>query len=119
MTNRIILIEDEALIAADIELAIQDAGYQVVGTARTVNDGLELLKTTVCDGVVIDANLGGKSAKPIMEQLEKDAVPYIVVSGYTRSQIGFLNESTVLIGKPFRMFDLTSAIRENLVLAPH
>ncbi len=115
MANRIILIEDEALIAADMEFAVLDAGYEVVGSARTVDEGLELLKTTACDGAVLDANLNGQSAKTIMEQLDEDAVPYIVVSGYTRSQIGFLNERTVLIGKPFRMSDLTTAIRENLV----
>ncbi|WP_171054554.1 response regulator [Roseovarius arcticus] len=115
MGSRIILIEDEPLIAADIEFAIQDAGYDVVGSARTVDEGLRLLKTTVCDGAVIDANLNGQSSKAIVDKLDLAAVPYIVVSGYTRDQIDFLKEGTVLIGKPFRMSDLTNAIRENLV----
>ena len=115
MASRIILIEDEPLIAADIEFAVQDAGYEVVGTARTVDEGLELLKTTACDGAVIDANLNGQSSRMIVDKLEKDSVPYIVVSGYTRDQIDFLKDNTILIGKPFRMADLTNAIRENLV----
>lgn len=115
MASRIILIEDEPLIAADIEFAVQDAGYEVVGSARTVDEGLRLLETTACDGAVIDANLNGQSSKTIVDKLDEGAVPYIVVSGYTRDQIDFLKENTVLIGKPFRLSDLTNAIRENLV----
>lgn len=112
---RIIIIEDEPLIASDIEFAVIEAGSEVVGFARTLDDGLELLKTTTFDGAVLDANLKGKSAKPILEQLTASNVPCIVVSGYTRDQLEFLNDATPLVGKPFSTNELVSNIRKHLV----
>ena len=114
MTKKILLVEDETLIALDIEFAITDANCDVIGTAQTVDEGLSMLNSMPCDGVVLDANLGGHSVQPIIKHLQAKALPYIVVSGYTRDQLEFLPEEAVLIGKPFSMTELVDAIRRHL-----
>lgn len=114
MTNRIIVIEDEPLISLDIEQAVSDAGCDVAGFARTADQGLVLLDTVACDGAVLDANLNGHSAKPIIDRLKATKVPYIVVSGYSRDQLDFLDDTALLIGKPFNLSELTSTIRKHL-----
>ena len=114
MGKRIIVIEDEALIALDIEQAVTDAGCEVVGYGRTVKQGLELIETKGCDGAVLDANLNGESARPILERLKADDLPYVVVSGYSRDQLDFLDDATILVSKPFSMNELVSSIRQHL-----
>lgn len=114
MGNRIFVIEDESLIVLDIEQAVMDAGCEVVGYARTIAEAVQLLDTVACDGVVLDANLNGESVKPIAERLSAANVPYIVVSGYTRDQLDFLDDSIVLIAKPFDFDELTVSIRKLL-----
>jgi len=112
--NRIIIIEDEVLIALDIEQAVADAGCEVAGCARTIPEALDFLQNQDYDGAVVDANLNGDSARPVMEYLDRNQTPYIVVSGYTRDQLEFLSDETLLIGKPFSMGELTSSIRGRL-----
>ena len=112
--KRIIIIEDEPLIALDLEEAVLDAGCNVGGIARTVDEGLALLNEGGCDGAVLDANLNGISARPLVEWLRAEDVPFIVVSGYTRDQIEFLDDTSILVGKPFNMDKLTASIKEQL-----
>ena len=114
MPNRIVVIEDEPLIALDIEAAVTDAGCEVAGTARTILEALSLLDDVECDGAVLDANLSGESARSIVERLALKGLPYIVVSGYSRNQLDFLDESTILIGKPFDFHELIHSVRDVL-----
>ena len=114
MGNRIIIIEDEVLIALDIEQAVDDAGCEVAACARTIPEALDFLKNLQHDGAVVDANLNGESARPVMEFLDRAQTPYIVVSGYTRDQLEFLSKDTLLIGKPFSMTELTASVRDRL-----
>jgi len=114
LPNRILVVEDEPLIALDIEEAVADANCLVVGNASTTADALAMLEKVPCDGVILDANLAGQSAAPIVEWLKSAGVPFIVVSGYARSQLDFLDDSAVLVGKPFNFDELTQTVRTHL-----
>ncbi|MDF2374557.1 MAG: response regulator [Rhizobiaceae bacterium] len=111
MGNRIVVVEDEALIVLDIEEAVLGAGCEVVGYAKTIAEAHDVLDSASCDGVILDANLNGDSVKPIAERLKAANVPYIVVSGYSRDQLDFLDETAVLVAKPFNFEQLTASIR--------
>ncbi|SPH25040.1 Transcriptional regulatory protein TcrA [Defluviimonas aquaemixtae] len=115
MTCRIIVVEDEPLIALDIEQAVVEAEGAVVGMAHTLRDALAMMDAVPCDGVVLDANLGGETAKPIVDRLRTKGVPYVVVSGYTRDQLGFVDNGAPLVGKPFSFAELTVSIRAHLM----
>ncbi len=114
LTCSVIVVEDEPLIAADIEFAAEDAGCEVLGIARTIDEAFELLEAKACQGAILDANLNGESARPVMDYLEEKAVPYIIVSGYLRSQLDLVKEETVMIGKPFSLSELTDTIRQEI-----
>ena len=115
MVSRILIIEDEALIALDIEQAVEDAGATVAGMVHTAEDGLAALDTVEFDAVIVDANLGGDSAEPIVKRLDETRVRYLVVSGYSRDQLGFIGADAPLLGKPFAFAELGTAIRAHLV----
>ncbi len=117
MPSRVIVVEDEPLIALDIEQAVLEAECAVVGMAHTLKDALVMIDAVPCDGVVLDANLCGETAAPLVERLQTKRVPYVVVSGYTRDQLGFVDEKAPLVGKPFAFEELTISIRNHLVKA--
>lgn len=115
MAGRIVIVEDEPLIALEIEQSVVDADGVVAGVVRTVSEALALLDEVACDGAVLDANLAGESAEPIVARLKEKLLPYIVVSGYLRSQLDFLDDAAPLVGKPFAPNQLSVAIRDHLI----
>lgn len=117
MSSRIIVVEDEPLIALEIEQAVVEAGCVVTGVAHTLSHAFSLLQAGQCDGVVLDANLAGESAKSLVDCLREKGIPYITVSGYGRDQIDFLDETTPLVGKPFVHEALVETIRNHLINA--
>jgi DNA-binding response OmpR family regulator len=104
---RVLIVEDEPLIAESLRTALVEAGFEVAGVASRVEKALQLIEIVGCDAAVLDANLAGASARPAAAALTAQATPFIVLSGYTREQLQpseFLGG--VFIQKPYRMAEL-------------
>ncbi|MBU2532837.1 MAG: PAS domain S-box protein, partial [Alphaproteobacteria bacterium] len=85
-SGRILVVEDEALIATELEDILTDANFEVLGPAGSVKHALDLIDRIGCDAAVLDLNLGGnETSEPIARRLMRDGTPFVVVSGYTRS----------------------------------
>lgn len=82
--KRVLIVEDEALLALDLEVMIQDMGLAVFATAASVQDALSCLKGGAPDLAVLDANLAGESSQPVAEALLALGVPIIFATGYAR-----------------------------------
>jgi CheY-like chemotaxis protein len=81
--RRLLVVEDEYLIAADLALALDDGGAEVVGPAGSVEDALELIAAqSPLDAAVLDINLGNERAYPIADALRERGVPFIFATGY-------------------------------------
>jgi CheY-like chemotaxis protein len=81
--KRILVVEDESLIAMLLEMALQDEGCIVVGPASRVAEALELAGDGQhLDGALLDVNLGGEAVFPVAEALASRAVPFLLLSGY-------------------------------------
>ena len=83
---RIIIIEDEPIIALDLEDALVDAGFEIAGVAGKLEKALALIESTTFDAVIVDANLGGVSSSPAALALAARGLPFIVLSGYSLKQ---------------------------------
>lgn len=59
---RILIVEDEALIAENLKLTLEDLGYEVAGTCYTYAEALQAFRTTAADLVMLDINLSSKNA---------------------------------------------------------
>ena len=110
---KLIVIEDEALIALELEWMLQDLGHRVLAVGATVDQALALLEMHAgeADVVLLDANLRGASAVPVAEALKERGVPFILASGYEREELerfGF-REGRV-VGKPYSAEDLATAL---------
>ena len=83
--KRILVVEDEAMVAAMVEDMLVDLGATVVGPAGSVAKGLDLARNAVLDGAVLDVNLRGERVDAVAALLRERRVPLVFASGYGES----------------------------------
>ncbi|MEW5685298.1 MAG: PAS domain S-box protein [Pseudomonadota bacterium] len=80
--GRLLLVEDEALIAMAIAHDLSRLGWDIIGPAATIEEAVGLLAAERPDAAVLDINLGGEMVYPLAEQLRAGRVPFVFCSGY-------------------------------------
>ncbi len=113
--RRVLVVEDEPLIAAGIAEILELGGFQVIGPAGGVREALWLLEHEGCDTAVLDVNLGAETSEPITLELIRTGIPFVVVSGYSRDQLPAFFRSAPLIPKPLQAAVLQAQIKSCLV----
>ena len=98
--RKILVVEDEWLIALDIGSVIEDQGHSVVGPARTVAEALDLIEATAIDAAFLDITLGSEKSFPIARTLEEKGVPLAFLSAYGRQDIPDEFDDIDLLNKP-------------------
>lgn len=99
--KRILVIEDEPLVAMELALTLGEAGVVVLGPASTANDALAVIGSEPLDGALLDGNLQGKLVDAVAEALSTRSVPFLFVSGYGRDHLPAAFASIPIISKPF------------------
>jgi DNA-binding response OmpR family regulator len=107
---RILVVEDDFLIALDIVGALEQAGITVVGPASTAADALQAIAREPLHGALLDIHLGGEPVAPIADALKARGVPFAFVSGYGREQLPPNHRDAAMVRKPFTAKDLIAAI---------
>ncbi|WP_426036669.1 response regulator [Cypionkella sp. TWP1-2-1b2] len=83
---RVLIVDDEPLIAMDLEYMLVEAGFIIAGVTGNLQRALSLVESGICDAAVLDANLNGLSAAPIAVALVARGLPFLVLSGYAPEQ---------------------------------
>lgn len=109
---RILIIEDEPIIALDLQDTLIEAGFTVVGVVGRLDMALELISSTIFDAAIVDANLAGVSASPAALALVLRGLPFIVLSGYSRGQQQDEFAGAPFIQKPCRPAHIVQALRD-------
>jgi DNA-binding response OmpR family regulator len=81
-SSLVLVLEDEALIALNVQDELQDAGYEVAGPFSACSAGLEWLQTATPDVAILDAALKDGSCHEIALELTRRKVPFLIYSGY-------------------------------------
>jgi CheY-like chemotaxis protein len=108
--RRVLLVEDEALVALELAQALAGPGHEVVGPAGSVRQALSLLKDASCDAAVLDVQLGGETAEAIAVQLAREGTPFLILSGYDCSQSPNAFQSARLLPNPVRRETLLAEV---------
>jgi DNA-binding response OmpR family regulator len=108
---RILIVEDEAILALLLEEFLVDAGFEIAGVAGRLETALALIKQGQFDAAILDANLAGVSSGPAASALTAGGVPFIVVSGYLPEQQPGAFSGAVCLQKPCRPDDLIQTLR--------
>lgn len=116
MAPRILVVEDEFLIAMELDITLRTAGYQVLGPASNVSAALGLLRSVRPDAAVLDVNLAGEWVTPVAEVLRATFVPFILASGYGAADLHAepVLRDAVNVGKPSRSDALLKELRDLL-----
>ena len=112
----VLVLEDEWLIADEIELALRAAGCDVLGPVGRVCDAMELLTFQAVDAAVLDINLHGQRSFVIAEQLQQAATPFVFLSGYSGVELPEHLSHHLLMQKPFDLERLCQCV--NSMIAP-
>lgn len=109
---RLLVVEDEALVAMLVEDMLTDLGCIVVGIAGTVAKGICLARSAelVLDGAVLDVNIGGEKVFPVAEALAARGVPFIFATGYGAAGVEARYADERVIAKPFQLRTLEQAL---------
>ncbi len=108
---RILVVEDEPILAYALEVSLLDAGFQIAGVAGRLAKALAMIEEGECDAALLDANLAGVSASPAASALSARGIPFLVVSGYSLEQQRGAFPGGRFLQKPCRPDDLVQAVR--------
>jgi len=108
--RRILVVEDEALVAMLVEDALLDAGAKVIGPAATVAEALGMIDQELPDVAVLDLNLAGETSTPVADALLARGVPFVVATGYGAEGLPAGHIGVPVLAKPYDPDDLTQAI---------
>ncbi|KQM76315.1 hypothetical protein ASE74_19900 [Pedobacter sp. Leaf216] len=110
MKQKILIVEDEFIVANDLRIMLEKAGYKVCGIAPSVVKALELIATKEPDWILLDIFLqGDKTGIDLAGELTKMGIPFIYISANTNQGILEAAKATLPYGflvKPFREKDL-------------
>ena len=103
---RVLVVEDEALVAMLLEDMLEDLGCTLAASASNVTDAVGLAQTAELDVAILDVNLGGQSSAAVAEALTARGKPFIFATGYGEAGVPDAFRGRPALQKPFGMHDV-------------
>jgi CheY-like chemotaxis protein len=115
---RILLVEDEAMVAMLMEGMLDGLGCERVEWVASVPAALDAVKRGEFDGALLDVNLSGTMVFPVAEALTSRKLPFVFVTGYGRTaEVHARFPHAAVLKKPFDSGGLALAIKKEIALA--
>jgi CheY-like chemotaxis protein len=112
--KRVMVAEDELLVAMLIEDVLADAGCLLVGPFSNVSDALAAARDAMIDIALLDVNLRGQKIYPAAEALAARGIPFLLLSGYGRDAAPPNHPEWESVSKPFKAADLTKMLSDRV-----
>jgi DNA-binding response OmpR family regulator len=103
---RVLVVEDEFLVATLIEDMLMAAGCVVAGPIPRISEALDAVDRGTFDAAVLDVNLGGDRVYPVADALSRRNVPFVFITGYGTDVLSGEHAERPRLCKPFKMADL-------------
>ena len=108
--TKVLVVEDEFLLADDARRALEDLGAAVIGPTPRVDKALQFLRTTQIDAAILDIDLAGELVFPVAEMLQDMGIPFVFASAYETSIIPARYKGFVLSDKPIELERIAQAL---------
>lgn len=108
--KRLLIVEDEVLVAMLVEELMERMGYEVVAVSSHLEEAVALAGTLSVDFAMLDINLNGKQSFPVAEVLRGRGIPFIFATGYGESALGSDFADVPVVQKPFSRDALREAL---------
>lgn len=99
--RRVLLVEDQVIIAMELEAALKKAGCEVVGPVGRLKPALELARRELLHFAVLDVNLCGEKVFPVAHLLESRGIPFVLATGYGESAVPEGHIGWRVVSKPY------------------
>jgi len=113
-SRRVLVVEDEVLVAWLLEDMLADLGCAVVGPATSVNQALAMIDAEAIDVAVLDVNLNGQLSYPIADALAARGVPFVFSTGYDKDRMLDGYKTFPVLQKPFHQSELSDILAKLL-----
>ncbi len=107
---RILIVEDEYYLAADLAHALRQEGAEVLGPIGTLDEAARVVERERFDCAILDINLRGDMAFPLADRLEQTGIPFIIATGYNSSSLPERFSAVRRVEKPFNPAEVIAAI---------
>lgn len=97
----VLIVEDEALIAMDLQDILEGAGYEVLGPANSIDMALALIQQRDPELAVLDVNLARTNVFPLADVLSAKGTPFCFLTGHSKAVVPEAHARCPLINKPF------------------
>lgn len=109
--HRILVVEDEYLLAAALRSKLQDRGAVVLGPVSNLDDALALIRSeALIEGAVLDVSLGSQKSFPAADLLMARDIPFVFTTGYDDSAIPGPYGNIPTLQKPFDIAKIVQAL---------
>lgn len=112
---RILVVEDEYLLAEDLRMGLTEQNMVVVGPAGSVKDALALIAAETIDAAVLDISLNGENVIPVVEALSARSVLFVFATGYDAFDLPLAWRDVPRFEKPVDTAVLAKALRRSVV----
>jgi CheY-like chemotaxis protein len=111
---RVLIVEDEALVAMLIEDMLIDLGYEIAAVAARVEQALHYARDLQLDLALLDLNLSGRRTDEVAGVLAERGVPFVFATGYGAAGVKVEWHDVPVLQKPFQIEELAHAITRAL-----
>lgn len=108
--KRILLVEDEFIVATMAEDMLSELGATVVGPATSLARGVALAESEEFDAAVLDINIQGTTVDPVADILSRRGIPFIFATGYGRPALRDRSQQAPLLDKPYTVDKLAAML---------
>ena len=108
--RRVLLVEDEAVIAFAVEDMLDELGCAVVGPAFRLEEAMELARVETIDAAILDVNLNDQRSYPVADELTRRGVPFLFATGYAEAGVQWDGADVPLLAKPYRQEQIAAAL---------
>lgn len=98
---RVLIVEDNFLVAEQLSRLVQEEGAEVVGPAATSRTACALIRSSPLDGALLDVSLQWEESTQVAQLLDERHVPFLVLTGYEREFISDRFPQVPYVSKPF------------------
>lgn len=103
---RVLVVEDEVLVAWALDDMLVALGCCVVGPAARVDQALAMIAATAIDAAVLDLNLNGQRSYPVADALAGQGIPFMFSTGYHKDSIADGYQDFPMLQKPYVQSEL-------------
>lgn len=111
---RVLVVEDEVLVAWLLQDMLAGFGCAVVGPAARVNEALAMIEAGGIDAAVLDINLNGQKSYPVADALAAGGIPFVFSTGYGKGRFPEGYCSFAVLQKPYQSTELRDALTQLL-----